>query len=70
MAGTLVPVRIVVACAYGDVGHTFTPNGVLRDWLVASGFAEIVKPGAGERPAKFTAKAARKVAEGAKRLFS
>lgn len=47
MAGTLKQVRIKVACAYGDVGSTFTPNGTLRDWLIANGYAELLP----EKPA-------------------
>lgn len=69
MAGTLKQVRIVVACAYGDVGHKLTPNGTLRDWLIANGLAVIDDAAAPARPAKLAGKAARKIADTARGLF-
>jgi hypothetical protein len=70
MAGTLKKMRITVACAYGDVGHEFTPTAMVRDFLLANRYAVIAEeaemPG---RPAKFAGKAAKKIADGAKSLF-
>ncbi len=70
MAGTLKKMRLTVACGYGDVGFEFTPNGTTRDWLLERGWAVIVnevEPGG--RPAKLARAAAKKIAEGGKRLF-
>lgn len=70
MAGTLKKVRIVVACAYGDVGREFTPNGTLRDWLLAQGYAVVVNGhDLNQRPAKLAGKAARKIADATGKLF-
>lgn len=70
MAGTLKPVRIIVACAYGDVGRVFTPNAMDRDFLLGNKYAvlvdEIETPG---RPAKLAGKAAKTVKDAAARLF-
>ena len=69
MAGTLKQVRITVACAYGDVGHEFTPNGTLRDWLVGNGFAEVIEAASPARPAKIGAKALDKIKGAGKGLL-
>lgn len=42
MAGTLKKVRIKLAWQGYRVGDEFTPNGTLRDWLVVSGYADVV----------------------------
>lgn len=46
MAGTLVKVRFTMAYRNYRVGDEITPNGTLRDWLVANGYAEVVKTSA------------------------
>lgn len=73
MAGTLVKVRFKLAWQNYRVGDEITPNGVLRDWLVGNGYAAIVgsanEAETPSRPAKLAAKAAKKIAEGAKSLF-
>lgn len=69
MAGTNKPVRITVACAYGDVGHVFTPNGVVRDWLLGNQFAEYAEAETPARPAKFAARAAAKLSTAAQDLL-
>lgn len=70
MAGTLKAVRIVVACAYGDVGRVFTPNAMDRDFLLNNKYAvladEAETPG---RPGKLGGKAAKKLADAAGGLF-
>lgn len=64
MAGTLKKVRLTVACGYGDVGFEFTPTGVVRDWLLSRRYAVIVEEAeTPARPAKFGAKAAKKLGE-------
>lgn len=42
MAGTLKKVRFKLAWQSYSVGDTITPNAMLRDWLVANGYADIV----------------------------
>lgn len=69
MAGTLKKVRFKLAWQNFRVGDTCTPNGTLRDWLVGNGYAEIVEAETPARPAKLAAKAAKKIAEGARGLF-
>lgn len=68
--GTLKKIRLTVACGYGDAGFEFTPNGVTRDWLVARGWAVLVDEVElnGGRPARLAGKAAKKIADGMKRL--
>lgn len=68
MAGTLVKVRFKLAWQNYKVGDEITPNGVLRDWLLAHGYVELVG-GGGERPAKLAGKVARKIAAATKGLF-
>lgn len=43
MAGTLKPVRFKRAWQSYLVGQVITPNGMLRDFLVANGFVEVVR---------------------------
>jgi hypothetical protein len=69
MAGTNPKVRIIVACAYGDVGHEFVPNGVTRDWLLANKYAELVEAETPGRPAKLGAKALQKLTDAGKKLL-
>lgn len=69
MAGTLKKVRFTRAWQNYRVGDEITPNGTLRDWLVANGYVEIVEAGTPARPAKLSSKAARKVIDGVKRLL-
>lgn len=69
MAGTLVPVRFKLAWQNYRVGDVITPNGTHRDWLIAHGYVDPVEVETPGRPAKFTAKAAKKLADGAKQLF-
>lgn len=73
MAGTLKQVRIIRAWKNYRVGETLVPNGTVRDYLVNGGYAEIVGPAEAEapsRPARMARSAAKKVADGAKRLFA
>jgi len=42
MAGTLKKVRFTRAWQSYSVGEEIAPNGTLRDWLVANGFAEVI----------------------------
>lgn len=74
MAGTLKQVRIVRAWKGYSVGALLTPNGTVRDYLVTQGYGEIVGVADGietpERPGKMARAAAKKVSDGAKRLFS
>lgn len=42
MAGTLKKVRFKLAWQTYRVGDEFTPNGTLRDWLVANGYVDVV----------------------------
>jgi hypothetical protein len=46
MAGTLTKVRFTRAWQTYSVGEEIMPNGTLRDWLVANGFAEVIPGGA------------------------
>ena len=70
MNGCGKQVRFIVSWQTYRVGDVIDPPAALRDWLVANGYVEDVReaesPG---RPAKLTAKAAQKIAEGTKRLF-
>ena len=64
-------VRFILAWQTYSVGEVIEPPATLRAWLLGNGYVELVRdeaetPG---RPAKLAAKAARKVAEGTKRLF-
>ena len=67
MAGTLTKVKFVRAWQNYRVGDEITPNGTLRDWLVGQGFAEVVRAQQVQRPALLSPRAARKLADGAKR---
>lgn len=73
MAGTLKKVRLTVACGYGDVGREFIPTGMERDWLLQRGWAVIVdeveNSNLGGRPAKLARAAAKKLADGVKKLL-
>lgn len=42
MAGTQKKVRFILAWQNYKVGAEITPNGVLRDWLIANGYVELV----------------------------
>lgn len=50
-------VRVKVAFGGFRVGHTFRPNGLYRDRLVACGLVEIIKPDDVAEAAKQTVKA-------------
>lgn len=69
MAGALKKVRLTMACGYGDVGFEFTPTGTVRDWLLERGWAVIVQEAeTPARPVKMARAAAKKLADGLKRL--
>ena len=69
MAGTLKPVRITVACAYGDVGRIFTPSAMVRDFLIANRYAEFLPEAElPSRPVRMASRAMKKVTEGLKGL--
>lgn len=61
MAGTLKKVRFKLAWQNYRVGDEITPNGTLRDFLVGSGFVDIVEVETPVRPARFSRRAAGKV---------
>lgn len=42
MAGTLKPVRFILAWRDYSVGEVITPNGTLRDWLISNGYCELL----------------------------
>lgn len=42
MSGTLKKVRFIRSWKDYRVGAQITPNGVLRDWLVAKGYVEVI----------------------------
>lgn len=69
MAGTLKPVRFILAWQTYRVGDVITPNGTLRDWLVGNGYATLAEAETPARPAKLGAKAAAKLGADAKALF-
>lgn len=50
MAGTLKKVRFKVAWQTYRVGDIIEPNGTLRDWLVAAGYAEVIDTGSVRAP--------------------
>lgn len=50
MSGTLKKCRFKVAWQNYRVGDVIEPNGTLRDWLVARGFAEVMDTGTLESP--------------------
>lgn len=54
-------VELTVACGYGDVGFRMRPNALVRDWLLAMGYAKIVEAEQPSRPAKLAGKAAAKL---------
>lgn len=62
-------VEIILACAYGDVGRRLRPNGTVRDFLLGNGFAKIVEAEQPARPARLSARAAKKIADGTKSIF-
>lgn len=68
MAGTQVPVRFKRAWQNYRVGDQITPNGTLRDWLVAYGYVDIVEAETPGRPARIVGKA-KKVLDAAKKLL-
>ncbi len=43
MAGTLKKVRFKLAWQSYRVGDEITPNGALRDWLLANGYVDLVE---------------------------
>lgn len=45
MAGTLKKVRFKLAWQEYSVGDVITPNGTLRDWLVANGYVDVIEDG-------------------------
>lgn len=53
MAGTLKPVRFKRAWQNYRVGDQITPNGTLRDWLISTGYCELLP----EKPGPVTSKA-------------
>ena len=69
MSGTLKKIRFMVAWQNYRVGDEIEPPGTLRDFLVGNGYAEIIEAEAPPRPAKFSAKAAKKLGELAKSLI-
>lgn len=50
MAGTLKKVQFIVAWQTYRVGDIITPNGTLRDFLVAQGYAKVIDTGSVEAP--------------------
>jgi hypothetical protein len=62
MAGTLKPVRFILAWQTYRVGETITPNAALRDWLIGNGYCESVTDPIA-RPAKLSHKAQRVLAQ-------
>jgi hypothetical protein len=63
MAGTLKKVRFKLAWQAYKVGDEITPSGVLRDFLVAHGFATVVQEAElNDRPARMSRRAAAKIA--------
>lgn len=69
MAGTLKKVRIIRAWKQYRVGDTITPTGGVREYLVNTGYAELVEAETPARPAKFAGKAAEKLSKAAQGLF-
>jgi len=70
MSGPLKKVRFIAAWQSYRVGDIIQPNGTLRQWLIGNGYAELVEEAeTPARPARFSRKAAQKVATGAKQLF-
>lgn len=74
MIGCGKKVRFILAWQTYSVGDVIEPPAMQRDWLLANGYvADVVESEAeagGGRPAKFARSAAKKIAEGAKNLFS
>lgn len=68
MSGSLVEVRFKLAWQHYRVGDVIKPHGMQRDWLIANGYVELVKPMA-DRPAKLAGKAAKKIADATKGIF-
>lgn len=68
MAGTLIQLRFKLAWQTYRVGDVITPNGTLRDWLLANGYAEPVSAAA-TRPLRLSARAAAKIAHSGKDLL-
>lgn len=69
MPATLRKIRFILAWQTYRVGDEITPNGTLRDWLIANGYAKVIG-GAGDRPANLSARAAAKLAQAGKDLLS
>ena len=69
MAGTLKKVRFILAWQQYQVGDIIEPNGVLRDWLVANGYAEVIDTGTVTSPLTRDSTGMSRVKSAAKRLL-
>lgn len=69
MLGCGKKVRFILAWQNYRVGDEIEPTAMDRDWLRAKGYVVDVEAETPARPAKLSTRAAKKIAEGTKRLF-
>jgi hypothetical protein len=69
MSGTLKTVRFKVSWQTYRVGDEIVPHGLLRDWLMANGYVEIVADSGPVRPARLSARAAKTIADSQKSIL-